>query len=131
MSEEVQPTSSSPVTLAASCAVGAAAWYMLLLADSAALPVDVFVSAPASTPAVALSAWDSSVCSFSAAWVFGLLPLLFADRRRLPAGLVIFVWVSALQLPSAFLAPCTPPTPLPTSRLQLCMVIACCAAFPS
>jgi hypothetical protein len=121
MSEEVQPTSSSPVTLAASCAVGAAAWYMLLLADSAALPVDVFVSTPASTPAVALSAWDSSVCSFSAAWVFGLLPLLFADRRRLPAGLVIFAWVSALQLPSAFLAPCTPPTPLPTSRLQLCM----------
>ena len=81
MSEEVQPTSSSPVTLAASCAVGAAAWYMLLLADSAALPVDVFVSTPASTPAVALSAWDSSVCSFAAAWVFGLLPLLIALRE--------------------------------------------------
>ena len=46
-----------------------------------------------------------SLFNFAEAWAFALLPVLLADKKRLPAPVVLFVWLGALALTNAFLAP--------------------------
>ncbi len=43
--------------------------------------------------------------NFAEAWVFSFLPLLLADKKRLPLPVVLGTWSMALLLTNAFLAP--------------------------
>ena len=46
-----------------------------------------------------------AVFNLAEAWVFALLPVMLADKQRLPLPVVLFTWVGALGLTNAFLAP--------------------------
>lgn len=46
-----------------------------------------------------------AVFNFAEAWVFAFLPVLLADKKRLPLPVVLFTWAGALGLTNAFLAP--------------------------
>jgi len=46
-----------------------------------------------------------AVFNFAEAWVFSFLPVLLADKRRLSLPVVLSIWVGALGLTNAFLAP--------------------------
>jgi hypothetical protein len=43
--------------------------------------------------------------NFAEAWVFAFLPILLSDEKRLPVPVVLGVWLGALGLTNAFLAP--------------------------
>lgn len=59
-----------------------------------------------STPAATdLPVLRLSLFNFAEAWAFAFLPALLADRKRLPSAVVLFVWLGALALTNAFLAP--------------------------
>jgi hypothetical protein len=46
-----------------------------------------------------------SLFNFAESWIFALLPPLLADRRRPSPSVVIVIWLLALGLTHAFLAP--------------------------
>ena len=58
-----------------------------------------------------------SLFNFAESWIFALLPPLLADRRRPSPSVVIVIWLLALGLTHAFLAPYMAALALPVESL--------------
>jgi antibiotic biosynthesis monooxygenase (ABM) superfamily enzyme len=66
-----------------------------------------------------------SLFNFAESWIFALLPPLLADRRRPSPSVVIVIWLFALGLTNAFLAPYMAALALPVESLLTALLVTC------
>lgn len=67
--------------------------------------IESFSSANGSVSGDSPPALRLALFNIAEAWIFAMLPLLLADKRRLPLSVVLATWFGALGLTNAFLAP--------------------------
>jgi hypothetical protein len=84
----------------------------------ALLPSLPFCRSPIGCPSCqAGQRWRPTLFNFAESWIFALLPPLLADRRRPSPSVVIVIWLLALGLTHAFLAPYMAALALPVESL--------------
>jgi len=94
------------------------------------LPSLPFCRSPIGCPSCqAGQRWRPTLFNFAESWIFALLPPLLADRRRPSPSVVIVIWLLALGLTHAFLAPYMAALALPVESLLTLLYPFCTLTF--